>query len=66
MNYFCDHKPEWVSSRYKNVRSNLQSFLSNQSKKSSTKFKIEDFNYPEEIEKWFILKEKSKNIGFDW
>lgn len=54
MNYFCEHKPKWVSSRYKNVRSNLQSFLSNQLKKSSTKYKIENFNYSEKIEKCFI------------
>lgn len=62
MNYFCDQKPEWVSSRYKNVRSNLQCFLSNQVKKSFTKFKLEDFNYTEEIKKWFIFEKHVKPL----
>lgn len=62
MNYFCEQKPEWVSTRYKNVRSNLQSFLSNQFKKSPTKFKKEDFTYPEEIQNWFDYEKQVKTL----
>jgi hypothetical protein len=36
MEYFCERKPEFVSSRYNSVKSNLKSFLDLKSKKLIT------------------------------
>lgn len=62
MNYFCKQKPEWVCTRYKNIRSNLMSYLSNNKQKVLPKFNREDYVYPEESKKWCETERDSKTL----
>jgi hypothetical protein len=60
MEYFCEKKPELVSTRYNLVRSNLKSFLDLKKEKILPKYN--DFNYPEEIQNWFENEKNFKTL----
>lgn len=62
MSYFCEVKPQWVSLRYKNIRYNLQSYLSNTLKKSPRKFNTSEFLYPKELLNWFENERNTKTL----
>jgi hypothetical protein len=47
LKYFCEKKPELVSSKFNSIRSNLKSFLELKSTKTISKYK--NFDYPKEI-----------------
>jgi hypothetical protein len=60
MEYFCDKKPELVSSKYNSVKSNLKSFLDLKKKKMIPKYT--DFEYPEELLNWFQNEKGEKTL----
>jgi hypothetical protein len=60
MEYFCERKPELVSSKYNSVKSNLKSFLD--LKKQKIVPKHSNFNYPKEILDWFSNLKDEKTL----
>lgn len=60
MEYFCEKKPELVSSKFNSIKSNLKSFLELKSKKLPSKYK--DFNYPKEILHWYNHEKDTKTL----
>lgn len=60
MEYFCERKPELVSSKYNSVKSNLKSFLELKHKKLVSKYK--HFNYPKKLLDWFNNEKDSKTL----
>lgn len=60
MEYFCEKKPELVSSKYNSVKNNLKSFLDLKKQKMTVKYK--DFQYPKELLDWFENEKNTKTL----
>jgi hypothetical protein len=62
MKYLESVRPEWICTRFKNIRSNLECYIKSNSKKAEPVFSIENFNYPKEVLNWLEHEKDTKTL----